>query len=278
MDSLLQEKEETLKASLRALGPAAVAFSSGVDSTYLLDVAHEVLGECAVAFTAASPFVPQRDVEEAAAFCQARGIAHVVVPFDTLTIPGVAENPPDRCYLCKHALFSELAKMAKARGLAAVVDGSNLDDDGDYRPGRRALRELGVVSPLHETGMRKADIRAASKARGLATWEKPSFACLASRFAYGERLTKAGLDRVNQAEEFLMSKGFHQLRVRVHDKGMLARLELLPEDLERFFSSPELRKQTEEQLRALGFCYVTVDLRGFRSGSMNCPLESAKKK
>lgn len=265
----LSGKMEHLKSHLTRLGSAAVAFSSGVDSTFLLDVAHEVLGAQAVAFTAASPFVPQRDVEEAAAFCRGRGIEHVVVPFDTLAIPGVAENPKDRCYLCKHALFSKMVELARARGLAAVADGSNLDDDGDYRPGRRALGELGIVSPLHAAGLTKADIRALSRKRGLATWNKPSFACLASRFAYGEELTADGLDRVNRAEEFLMAKGFRQLRVRVHEDGTLARIELLPEDIGRFFAAAGLREETERKLRELGFHYIALDLRGFRSGSMN---------
>lgn len=269
MKQELVEKDQKLKVLLKRLGTVAVAFSSGVDSTFLLDVAQEVLGANAVAFTASSPFVPQRDVDEAAAFCRARGIEHVVVSFDTLAIPGVAENPQDRCYLCKRALFSRMVELAKEHELDVVVDGANLDDDGDYRPGRRALQELCIVSPLHAAGMTKADIRALSKERGLTTWDKPSFACLASRFAYGERLTKEGLDRVNQAEEFLMAKGFRQLRVRVHDDGTLARIELLPEDIGRFCATAGLREETEQKLRALGFRYVSLDLRGFRSGSMN---------
>lgn len=269
MNQKLTNKYQHLKDHLAHLASAAVAFSAGVDSTFLLDVAHEVLGARAVAFTAASPFVPQRDVDEAAAFCWARGIEHIIVPFDTLAIPGITANPTDRCYLCKHALFSHMVALAKKRGLAAVVDGSNLDDDGDYRPGRRALRELGIVSPLHAAGLTKADIRALSKERGLATWDKPSFACLASRFAYGETLTRDALARVNAAEEFLMSKGFRQLRVRVHDDATLARIELLPEDLPRFLTAPGLREETTQRLRVLGFRYVSLDLQGFRSGSMN---------
>ena len=191
-----------------------------------------------------------------------------------LYVTDVVENPENRCYLCKHALFSRMVELAQAHGLAAVVDGSNLDDDGDYRPGRRALQELGIVSPLHAAGMTKADIRTLSKERGLVTWDKPSFACLASRFAYGETLTAEGLDRVNQAEEFLMAKGFRQLRVRVHEDGTLARIELLPEDIGRFFATAGLREETEQKLRALGFRYVSLDLRGFRSGSMNEGLNS----
>jgi len=269
MNANLSNKYQKLKETLQQLGSVAVAFSSGVDSTFLLDVAHEVLGAQAVAFTAASPFVPQRDVDEAAAFCRLKHIEHVIVPFDTLAIPGVPANPTDRCYLCKHALFSHMVELAKKHHLAAVVDGSNLDDDGDYRPGRRALKELGIVSPLHAAGLTKADIRALSKERGLATWGKPSFACLASRFAYGETLTKEALDRVNRAEEFLMAKGFRQLRVRVHDDATLARIELLPKDIGRFTQTTGLREETETFFRALGFRYTALDLRGFRSGSMN---------
>ena len=153
---------------------------------------------------------------------------------------------------------------------------SPLSDDGDYRPGRRALKELGIVSPLHAAGLTKADIRALSKERGLATWGKPSFACLASRFAYGETLTKEALDRVNRAEEFLMAKGFRQLRVRVHDDATLARIELPPKDIERFLQTDGLREATEQALRALGFRYVALDLRGFRSGSMNEGMDAQK--
>ena len=268
MEKDLAEKRARLMAELAAYGSVAVAFSGGVDSTLLLAAAQEALGARAVAFTAASPFVPQREVEEAAALCAQRGIEHVVVPFDTLAVPGVAANPADRCYLCKHALFSRLKALAAARGLRAVVDGTNLDDDGDYRPGRRALAELAIKSPLHAAGFHKADIRALSRALGLATWDKPSMACLASRFAYGERLTREGLSRVNRAEEFLIGLGFRQLRVRVHEGGRLARIELLPEDIARLFTEG-LVDRVQEALAGLGFAYVSLDLRGFRSGSMN---------
>ena len=259
-------KLECLRASLREIGSAAVAFSSGVDSTFLLRVAHEEMGERVVAVTARSHSFPKRELDEAAAFCRAEGVRHAVIDSEELDIPGFAENPPDRCYHCKKALFGKLLAFTHENGLAAVLEGSNLDDDGDYRPGRRAIRELGIVSPLHEAGLTKVEIRALSREMGLPTSDKPSFACLASRFPYGERITAAALERVERAEQWLLDAelGLTQLRVRAH--GDLARIEVPPADIPRLAACAA---EIAAALKELGFAYVTLDLRGYRTGSMN---------
>ena len=259
-------KLKQLRERLRRIGSAVVAFSSGVDSTFLLRVAHEELGERVVAVTARSHSFPKRELDEAAAFCRAEGVRHVVIDSEELGIPGFAENPPDRCYHCKRELFSKLLAFARENGLAAVLEGSNLDDDGDYRPGRRAIQELGIVSPLHEVGLTKAEIRALSREMGLPTSDKPSFACLASRFPYGEHITAATLERVERAEQWLLDAGFGltQLRVRAH--GDLARIEVPPDDIPRLAARAA---EIAAAFKELGFAYVTLDLRGYRTGSMN---------
>lgn len=269
-----QDKLVRLKEYLQELGSVAVAFSGGVDSTFLLRVAHETLKDKCVAFTAGSAFVPERDVIEASAFAKQEGVRHIIKRFDVLAIEGIRMNPEDRCYRCKYALFSQFKELAGQEGLAFVVDGSNLDDDGDYRPGRRALRELDIKSPLYHAGMTKQDIRALSEEMGLRTWNKPSFACLASRFVYGEELTAEKLDAVNQAEEYLMSRGLRQFRVRRH--GNLARIELLPGDIARFMEQKE-REDIVKKFQSIGFDYITMDLRGYRTGSMNEILKNGEK-
>lgn len=194
-----------------------------------------------------------------------------MVEIDELSIPGIAENPVNRCYLCKHHLFSQIMALAKEKGIAYVAEGSNLDDLGDYRPGLQAIAELQVKSPLREAGLTKDEIRHLSRMLGLSTWKKPSYACLASRFVYGEQLTEEKLAMVEQAEELLLQLGFSQMRVRIH--GRMARIEVLPEDLSRIMEIP-IRERIVEHLTELGFTYVTVDLGGFRSGSMNKTLET----
>ena len=264
----LYQKYQTLRAHLLSLGSAVVAFSAGVDSTFLLYVAHDVLGENCVAVTAASHSLPKRELEAAKAFCRERDIRHIVTESEELEIEGFRQNPKTRCYLCKRELFTKLWAVARAEGLAAVLEGSNLDDEGDYRPGLQAVEELKVESPLRRACFTKEDIRALSREFGLPTAEKQSFACLSSRFVYGETISEERLAMVDRAEQLLLDLGFHQVRVRVH--GDLARIEVGPSEISRVL---EHRKQIDDALRSFGFAYVSLDLRGYRTGSMNEVIE-----
>lgn len=260
----IQEKYTALQDYLRSLGSVAVAFSSGVDSTFLLRVAHDVLGDKAVAVTASSCSFPERELQEARAFCEQNGITHIICKSEELDIDGFRQNPKNRCYLCKHELFEKIWDIARERGLNAVAEGSNTDDNGDYRPGLIAVRELGVKSPLREAQLSKAEIRQLSKELGLPTWDKQSFACLSSRFVYGETISEEKLGMVDKAEQLLLDLGFHQVRVRIH--GRIARIELLPGEFEKLLA---VRKLVYDTCKSLGFTYVTLDLGGYRTGSMN---------
>lgn len=264
-ENILNTKLENLKTYLRSLGSLAVAYSSGVDSTFLLKVAHDVLGDKAIAITATSSFYPKRESQEASDFCKSKGIKQIIVASEELDIPEIRHNPTNRCYLCKKDLFTKILSIAKENGIDNVAEGSNMDDMGDYRPGLKAIAELGIKSPLRECDLYKEEIRALSKQLGLPTWNKPSFACLASRFVYGEEITIQKLKMVEKAEEALLKLGFKQFRVRIHGEN-LARIEVLPADLEKLFS---LRETISKALHEVGFTYITMDLSGYRTGAMN---------
>lgn len=262
----LDEKYLTLKANLQALDSVAVAYSGGVDSTLLLRVAHDVLGSNATAITVDSHTLPADELQACKGFCEKHGIRHIIVELNELDIPGFRENPPDRCYLCKQGIFGTIIEVSHAEGIAHVAEGSNVDDQADYRPGSRAIRELGVKSPLLEAGLRKDEIRTLSAQLGLPTATKPSAACLASRFAYGDLITDEGLAMVAAAEKYLRECGFEQNRVRIH--GKMARIEVNPKHIPDLVRQP-LRDEIIHRLKVLGFNYVTLDMAGYRMGSMN---------
>jgi uncharacterized protein len=247
-----------------------------VDSTFLLASCKEALPGDLVAVTGRSHSFPARELSAAKELAASLGLKHVVVDSEELDLPGFSANPPNRCYLCKRELFGKIQAVAKELGLAAVVEASNLDDQGDFRPGLRALSELGVVSPLRDCGLDKSDVRALSRHLGLPNWDKPSFACLASRFPYGELITPERLDRIDRAETFLLGLGVRQVRVRFHDHGELARVET-DEDGLALIMAPGRRQEVLSKLKGLGFIYVTLDLGGYLSGSMNLSLPEADK-
>lgn len=263
------KKKKRLIAILKAYESLVVAFSGGVDSTFLLAATQEALGDRVTAVTADSPIHSRREIREALETAKALGVKHIVVPFAEMTAPGFAANPPDRCYSCKQIIFSEIIRIAASMGVERVAHGVNLDDLGDYRPGLKAAEEMGVVAPLADAGLSKADIRALSRRMGLATWNKPSMACLASRIPYGRPITPGVLKMVEAAEEILQGLGFSGCRVRHH--GDVARIEMAARDVSRATRSA-VRSQILKGLKDIGFTHVAVDLEGYVQGSLNRAL------
>ncbi len=264
-ESLLA-KYEKLKEHIASFGSVAVAFSSGVDSTFLLYAAKEALFDNVIAVTASSCSFPVRELNEAKAYCEKMGIRHYIVRSEELEIEGFSHNPTNRCYLCKRELFEKIGNVAKEQNINEIAEGSNLDDNGDYRPGLQAVAEFGIKSPLREVGFTKQEIRDLSEYLDIPTWDKQSFACLASRFPYGEVINEQKLNMVDKAEQLLLDMGFHQLRVRIH--GDMARIELLPEEFPKFMEQ-ETRLAIYEKFKEYGFSYVSLDIIGYRTGSMN---------
>ena len=277
---MLHNKLDMLRSAIRELGCAAVSFSGGVDSTFLLAVAHEVLGDHIIAITESDPLYPARETSEAVDFCKERGIHQYVVEHDIDSWEALRDNPKNRCYLCKHKLFTLLRQIADERALELgliepgeripYLEGSNASDLLDYRPGHKAVKKLGALSPLEAAGLTKDEIRALSREMDLPTADKPSFACLATRFPYGEPITAELLERLDAAEQLLIDEGFGQLRVRMHDHGSMARIEVAPQHIAQLLNF--MTREGSERFHALGFSHVSIDVDGYRTGSMNVGL------
>lgn len=273
--SNIQAKYKKLKGILEEMGSVLVAFSGGVDSSFLLKTAHEVLRDEVFAVIASSETYPEKEKEEAIKIAQYLNVRYKIIRTRELENPDFVNNSPQRCYFCKRVLFSRLKEIAEDEGISCVIDGANLEDTGDYRPGSIAAEELGIRSPLKEARFIKSEIRKLSKQLGLPTWNKPSMACLASRFPYYMRIDIKSLKRVSQAEDFLRALGFSQIRIRHH--GQIARIEIEPKEFPEIMEKG-VREKIVKTLKKLGYTYITIDLAGYRTGSMNEPLSSAVKR
>lgn len=268
MNGDFKVKLEQLKNNLKQMKCVAIAFSGGVDSTFLTKVTYDVLGKKAIAVTATSSTYPKRELEKAKQYAKQIGIQHILINSEETEIDNFSKNPNNRCYYCKKELFSKIKKIAKENHLNYVLDGSNVDDTSDYRPGMKALEELGVLSPLRDVGFTKHEIKELSKDMQLDTWDKPAFACLASRFPYGVKITKSKLMQVEKAESFLFSLDIKQLRVRYHED--IARIEVLQDDFQTILKHAE---EITKYFKEIGFKYITLDMEGYRTGSLNEVLE-----
>ena len=262
----IQQKYENLKNYLLRLESVAVAFSAGVDSTLLLKVASTVLKDKAIAITAKSQSFPKRELNQAIEFCKNENIKHIICSSEELNIKGFSKNPRNRCYLCKKEMFTKILKLAKINNIKHIVEGSNIDDNSDYRPGLKATEELNIKSPLKVANFNKKEIRILSKELNLASCNKQSFACLSSRFPYGEHITPERLNMIDKAEQFLLDKGFKQVRVRYHNN--LARIET-DESGFSILNNKSIRKEVYNKFKAIGFTFVSIDILGYRTGSMN---------
>jgi len=269
-NSQLYRKYKLLQNILQEMGTIAVAFSGGVDSTLLLKVAWDVLGKNVLAVTAVSETTPAHEKKQALSFVQSAEIPHICIQTEELSDPKFVSNPQDRCYICKKMRFGKLVSLAKEKGYDRIADGENLDDSSDFRPGRRAVRELGIQSPLRDVGFGKSDIRELSKELGLSTWNKPAYACLASRIPYGHKITAEKLRQIDEGEEYIRQAGL-AAQVRVRHEGDTARIEVPEEDIAGF-SDPRVRKQVVTHFKNLGFHFIALDLEGYRMGSLNQSL------
>jgi uncharacterized protein len=270
----IQQKYEILKKYLLSLENVIVAFSAGADSTFLLKVASTVLKDKVIAITAKSQSFPKRELDQAIGFCKKENIKHIICNSEELNIKGFSKNPKNRCYLCKKELFTKILKLAKIHNVKHIVEGSNVDDNSDYRPGLKAIKELYIKSPLSFAKLNKEEIRILSKKLNLPTWDKQSFACLSSRFPYGDYITPERLNMVDKAEQLLLDKGFKQVRVRCHNN--LARIET-DENSFNIFNNKIIREEIYNKFKTLGFIYVSIDILGYRTGSMNETLNSFDK-